>query len=127
VTVADPELVVDSYSLLDHRARSRALTAGLAPAGSYLAFGEGEETHLIALESRITHLGRGGGADIRFEDQRVSRDHAIIVFQGRHARALDNRSLNGTYVNGRRILATNLGDGDLIRLGPIAMQYVEVR
>jgi pSer/pThr/pTyr-binding forkhead associated (FHA) protein len=117
------EPVVDSYPLLDHRARRRAIARGLAPAGQYLAFGD----HLVLLESRITHLGRSGACEIRFEDQRVSRDHAILCRLGRRVRVLDNRSANGTFVNGRRIVATNLSDGDVIRLGPLAMQYVEVR
>ncbi len=39
---------------------------------------------------------------------------------------LDNRSANGTLLNGREILATNLQDGDIVRLGPVAMQYVYV-
>jgi FHA domain len=116
------EPVVDSFPLLDHRARERAIPRRLAPAGQYLAF----EDQLIRLDSRITHLGRRGASDIRFEDQRVSRDHAIIARHGRRARVLDNRSANGTFVNGRRIVAMEISDGDVIRLGPLAMQYVEV-
>ncbi len=122
----DPELVRASYALLDHRARRRAVPRGLAPAGTYLGLEDGTETHLIRLEATITHVGRSVACDVRFEDQRVSRDHAIIVRHGRHARVLDNRSMNGTFVNGYRIVATNLRDGDVIRVGPVVMQYVEV-
>jgi hypothetical protein len=118
--VAEP--VTDAFPLLDHRAQDRAIRRGLAPAGRYLGF----EDQLIRLDSRITHLGRGGPSDIRFEHQHVSRDHAIIARHGRHARVLDNRSFNGTFVNGRRIVVTELRDGDVIRLGPVVMQYVEV-
>jgi hypothetical protein len=116
------EPIVDSFPLLDHRARRRAIPRALAPAGRYLAFGD----QLIRLESRLTHLGRSGACEIRFEDQRVSRDHAILCRLGRYVRVLDNRSANGTFVNGRRIVATNLSDGDEIRLGPLAMRYVEI-
>jgi FHA domain len=127
-TLAAPESAVvrDSFALLDHRARRRAIPRGLAPPGQYLAFGDGSDTHLIRLEATITHVGRSGACDIRFEDQRVSRDHAIVVRHGRYARVLDNRSANGTFVNGYRVVATNLRDGDVIRAGPLAMQYVEV-
>jgi hypothetical protein len=120
------DAVVDSFPLLDHRARRRAIPRGLAPRGDYLALGDGCSTHLIRLDSRITHLGRSATCDVRFEDQRVSRDHSIIVRHGRFARVLDNRSANGTFVNGCRIVATNIRDGDVIRLGPLAMQYVEI-
>ena len=73
------------------------------------------------------HIGRSIGADLRFEDAHVSRSHAIIVRYGRHVRVLDDRSSAGTYVNGVRILAIDLSDGDVVRLGPIALRYVVVR
>jgi pSer/pThr/pTyr-binding forkhead associated (FHA) protein len=122
----EPEIVRDAFALLDHRARRRAIGRGLASRGQYLAFGDGNLVHLVRLESRITHVGRSPACDVRFDDRRVSRDHAIIVRHGRYARVLDNRSMNGTFVNGYRIVATNLRDGDVIRLGPLAMTYVEI-
>jgi pSer/pThr/pTyr-binding forkhead associated (FHA) protein len=57
----------------------------------------------------------------------VTRTHAIIARHGRQARLLDNRSANGTFLNGRRIVATVLNDGDVIRVGPAVMQYLEIR
>jgi hypothetical protein len=120
------EPIIDSLPLLDHRTRSHAISERLAPRGHYLAVQDGEHTLLVPLGSKITHLGRGLGSDVRVEEQRVSRSHAIIVRHGRYARVLDNRSSNGTFVNGRRVIATNVGNGDVILLGPVAMQYVEV-
>jgi pSer/pThr/pTyr-binding forkhead associated (FHA) protein len=126
--LAAPEhTITDSLSLLDHRSRSRAILSGLAPQGQYLALDDGEETRLIALDSTITHIGRGIGSDLRLEQQHVSRSHAIVVRQGRYARLLDNRSANGTYVNDRQIRASTITDGDVIRLGPVTMRYVVVR
>ena len=75
----------------------------------------------------ILHIGRGTDAQIRIEHHLVSRDHAILVHHGRYWRLLDNRSSNGTFVNGRRIAAMTLSDGDLIDLGPVRIQLVEVR
>jgi hypothetical protein len=120
------EAIVDSLLLLDHRSRSRAVTPRLAARGRYLALQDGKDTRLIRLESTITHLGRGLTSDLRFEHQLVSRTHALIVRHGRVVRVLDNRSTAGTYVNGRRVVATNIQDGDVIRLGPVVMQYVEI-
>jgi hypothetical protein len=124
---ADVEPVLASFDFLDHRARRRAVPDRVPPAGQYLAFHDGEETQLLRLESSITHLGRSLTSDVRFEDQRISRTHAIIVRHGRYARLLDNRSANGTFLNGRRVVANNLQDGDVIRIGPLVMQYLEVR
>jgi hypothetical protein len=124
VVADDP--VVDPLPLLDHRTRTRTITPRMAKRGVYLALRHGDEEKLIALEPQITHLGRSLTSHVRFDAHTVSRTHAIIVRHGRHARILDNRSVNGTYLNGRRILATNLQNGDVIRLGPVAMQYLEI-
>ncbi len=116
----------DSLMRLDHRTRSRAVPHRLARRGPHLAAGTGLETRLIPLEDKITHIGRGLTADVRIEDQAVSRTHAIIVRHGAHARILDNRSSNGTYLNDRQVVATNLHNGDVIRVGSVALQYVEI-
>jgi FHA domain len=118
--------VVNPLLLLDHRTRSRAIPQRLARRGPHLAFDDGLHTQVIALEDRITHIGRGISSDIRIDEQTVSQSHAIIVRHGRYARVLDNRSSNGTYLNGRRIVATNLHNGDMICIGPVAMQYLEL-
>jgi pSer/pThr/pTyr-binding forkhead associated (FHA) protein len=127
IEAADVEPILDAFALLDHRARGQAVSRRLARRGHYLALQDGEEVRLVALQAKITHIGRGISSELRFEDQRVSRNHAIIVRHGRYARVLDNRSAHGTFVNGRRIVATNIADGDVLRLGPVTMQYVEVR
>jgi hypothetical protein len=121
------EPIVDSLPLLDHRSRSRAISPRLAPRGRYLALQDGDDTRLIRLESSITHLGRGLTSDLRFEHQLVSRTHALVVRHGRVVRVLDNRSTAGTYVNGRRVIATNIENGDVIRVGPVVMQYMEIK
>jgi FHA domain len=120
------EPILDSLALLDHRTRHRALSRHLAPFGHYLAFEQDGEQWLVPIDSNVTHIGRGLTADVRLEEQRVSRTHAILVRQGHHIRLLDNRSANGTFVSGRRIIATNVADGDVIRIGPVVMTYLHV-
>ena len=120
------EPILDALALLDHRTRQRAIGRRLAPFGHYLAFEEDGEQWLVPIESNVTHIGRGLTAHVRIEEQRVSRSHAILVRHGHHTRLLDNRSANGTFVNGRRIVATNIVDGDVIRIGPVVMTYLQV-
>jgi pSer/pThr/pTyr-binding forkhead associated (FHA) protein len=120
------ELELDALPLLDHRQRQHTIPPAHAIRGEYLALRDGEETRLLRVENDITHLGRGSFAEVRFEDHRISRDHAILVRHGRHFRILDNRSANGTFVNGRQIVATNLSPGDVIELGPVRFEFVEV-
>jgi hypothetical protein len=122
----DTEPLLDSLPLLDHRTRTRAISRRLAPFGHYLAFADVGTEWLVPLDSKVTHIGRGLTSDVRIEEQRVSRSHAILVRHGHHTRLLDNRSANGTFVNGRQIIATNITDGDVIRIGPVVMTYLQV-
>ena len=122
----DAAPILDALTLLDHRTRQRAIGRYLAPFGHYLAFEQDGEEWLVPIDSNVTHIGRGLTADVRVEEQRVSRSHAILVRHGHHTRLLDNRSANGTFVNGRRIVATNIVDGDVIRIGPVVMIYLQI-
>jgi len=122
------ELLADATAALDHRSRGRAVSRSVAPAGHYLALdAAGSEPLLIPLEERVLHVGRAVSAGLRFEDPRVSRRHAIVVRYGRHVRVLDDRSSGGVFVNGVRVIATSLSDGDVVRIGPVAMTYTVVR
>jgi hypothetical protein len=116
----------DALPLIDHRAHGRAVPVELAAPGRYLELTDGNETMLVRLEREVTHIGRGFRADLRLEEQRVSRRHAILVQRGERVRLLDDRSSNGTFVNGRRIIESELRDGDVMLIGPVALRYVEV-
>jgi pSer/pThr/pTyr-binding forkhead associated (FHA) protein len=96
----------------------------IAP-GRYLALQEDGITQLIPLHREVTHMGRGFSADVRLEDQTVSRRHAVIVDRGDGPRILDDRSANGTFVNGLRVAEARLRDRDVVRLGRVVLVYVE--
>src|ERR1700735_5615786 len=123
---ANQPFAVDPFTLLDHRTRERTIPEAGAPAGRYLSLEHDGETRLIALERPITHIGRGLVADVRLEDSQVSRRHAILALRGDGARVLDDRSYNGTFVNGRRVTVAYLSDGDVLRFGRAVFRYVEV-
>jgi pSer/pThr/pTyr-binding forkhead associated (FHA) protein len=123
---ADANAVLDALPLLDHVVRRRTRSTMLVARGHYLAMKDGDETRLLRIDDNITHIGRGADAGIRLDEHRISRSHAVLVRHGRHFRILDNRSSNGTFVNGRRITATNLENGDQVLVGPVAMQYLFV-
>jgi hypothetical protein len=86
--------------------------------GQYLAYrsGGGDMT-AFALKREWTRIGRSLAADIRFDDPTVSRRHALIVRQPDGLRVLDDRSLNGVFVNGERVEWSTLADGDVIVIG----------
>jgi pSer/pThr/pTyr-binding forkhead associated (FHA) protein len=94
--------------------------------GRYLVIEEGSVARLIPLRRPIMHVGRGFAVDLRLEDQSVSRRHAIIVERLGETRILDDRSANGTFVNGRRVAEATLHDRDVIRIGRLVLVYVDV-
>jgi pSer/pThr/pTyr-binding forkhead associated (FHA) protein len=109
--------------VLGNSARRDSLAFARPAPGRYLAIEDGDVTRLVALRGRVTHLGRGFSADLRLEDQSVSRRHAVIVDDGEGTRILDDRSANGTFVNSRRVTEAPLHDRDVIRLGRVALIY----
>jgi hypothetical protein len=93
--------------------------AELEQAGHYLAFDEGEGDYaVVRLEPGWTRIGRSGAADVQFDDATVSRRHALVVLtESGELRALDDRSLNGLFVNGERVDWAPLDDGDELEIG----------
>lgn len=87
--------------------------------GRYLVCGG----QAFTLTADVVHIGRGMTADIRLDDHTVSARHAIIVARGERLRILDDRSTNGTVVNGRRIDEAVLRDGDVVVLGRVVLTY----
>jgi pSer/pThr/pTyr-binding forkhead associated (FHA) protein len=125
-TVGEQTERLDALPRLDNRSRHRAITPEHPTPGPYLTVEGDHETRLLALEGPVTHLGRGFSCEVCLDDQRVSRRHAIITRRQSTTRILDDRSSNGTYVNGRRISETELSDGDVIVLGGVILGYLEV-
>jgi pSer/pThr/pTyr-binding forkhead associated (FHA) protein len=112
--------------VLGHRVRRDSVAFDRPAPGRYLRLEEGALARLIPLSRPIMHIGRGFAVDMRLEDQTVSRRHAIIVERGAETRILDDRSANGTFVNGRRVAEATLHDGDAIRIGRVELVFVEV-
>jgi pSer/pThr/pTyr-binding forkhead associated (FHA) protein len=108
---------------LDPRTRRRSIEVEHAPPGRYLLVEDGDERRLIPLDGDTTSLGRGVSADVVLHDNSVSRKHALVVVRGAGARVLDDRSTNGTWVNGRRVTEADLSDGDVIVLGRVVLTY----
>jgi predicted nucleic acid-binding Zn-ribbon protein len=93
--------------------------------GEYLAYRDGERNMVVALEREWTRVGRSLAADVRFDDPTVSRRHALIVRQPDGVRVLDDRSLNGVFVNGERVEWSTLSHGDEILVGRYRLYYLD--
>jgi pSer/pThr/pTyr-binding forkhead associated (FHA) protein len=99
--------------------------AGLEAPGKYLAYDEDSRKVVVAITREWTRIGRSLAADIRFDDATVSRRHALVVSQADGVRVLDDRSLNGIYVNGARVEWSPLSDGDEITVGRHTLFYLD--
>jgi hypothetical protein len=98
----------------------------LDDAGQYLVYRDGDRTQVVPIAREWTRIGRSLAADVRFDDPTVSRRHALIVRQADGVRVLDDRSLNGVFVNGERVEWRALRDGDEIVVGRYRLHFVEI-
>jgi pSer/pThr/pTyr-binding forkhead associated (FHA) protein len=69
-------------------------------------------------------IGRRPDSDVFLDDVTVSRDHALIVRRGHEFHLDDLGSLNGTYVNRRRIETHHLADGDELQIGKYKLTFL---
>jgi predicted RNA-binding Zn-ribbon protein involved in translation (DUF1610 family) len=103
-----------------------AVREELEEPGHYLAVrdDEGRVSVLPLLEEWI-RIGRSLTADIRFDDPTVSRRHAIIVRQEDGPRVLDDRSLNGVFLDGERVEWGELEDGSELIIGRYRLFFLD--
>lgn len=104
--------------------RIAAAAEQIAAPGHYLLFAEGEEVQTVSLDRDWTRIGRSLAADVRLDDPTISRRHALIVRGPDGMRVLDDRSLNGVFVNGSRVEWQTLADGDQIVVGRYRLHYL---
>lgn len=110
-------------SALDWLSRARAMLPG---SGRYVACEETEEIEIFPIPQGWTRIGRSATADIRLDDPSVSRRHALIVSELPDSlRILDDRSLNGVFVNGELTEWGRLRDGDELAIGRFRLFALE--
>ena len=98
---------------------------GITVPGKYLAFDDAGRQQVVPVQREWTRIGRSLAADVRFDDATVSRRHALIANEETGVRVLDDRSLNGVYVNGRRVEWSPLKDGDQIVVGRHTLFFLD--
>jgi len=79
-------------------------------------FGDKILEKFVTEKGRIS-IGRSADNDVVLDNKGVSRRHLIIEFKGQTAVAIDNESLNGTFINNRRISEEIINDSDVITVG----------
>ena len=94
--------------------------------GDHLVFSDGDSLRVHPIVGEWTHIGRSASSEIRFEDPTVSRRHALVVRRPDGLKIVDDRSLNGVFVNGVRAEIHSLEHGDTVQVGRHALHFVRV-
>jgi hypothetical protein len=92
-----------------------------------LSVRQGPRPNLVfELDQPSYMIGREAGNEIVIEDPQVSRRHAQLTRQGHSYLIEDVGSTNGTYVNGKRVMApTLLANGDMVGLADTVIIAVQ--
>jgi len=68
-------------------------------------------------------VGRGTECQLRFDDKGISNIHCQFERRGETWFVADEESRNGTFLNGKRIAAASLAQGDIVVLGETALLF----
>jgi hypothetical protein len=71
-----------------------------------------------------TRIGRSPDCEIFLDDVTVSRNHAVLVERDGGYVVEDQGSLNGTFVNRKRIDNARLSNGDEVQIGKYRMTFI---
>lgn len=93
------------------------------PMGILTLLTAGQPPRDIALNKPRITIGRRSRCDIRFDDQAVSAEHAVILQVGADAVLEDLDSTNGTCVNGQPVKKHFLQDGDVVDVAGHRLVY----
>ena len=86
--------------------------------------GGGRAGETFPLEHERITIGRSPDCEIFLDDVTVSRKHAVIAKNGEDFRIEDEGSLNGTFVNKKRVEAADLENGDELQIGKYRLTYL---
>jgi hypothetical protein len=87
--------------------------------------GGGREGETIGIDGDVLTIGRSPHSDLFLDDVTVSRHHARVLRDEGGFSVEDLNSLNGTYVNRKRIERHRLTDGDELQIGKFKLAFVE--
>lgn len=92
-------------------------------AASLTVLTPGQAERVYRLEQPETLIGRSPASHLCVTDDSISREHAVVLFEGGDFLVEDLQSTNGTRVNGKRVRSTRLSDGDEIQIGQTRLRF----
>jgi pSer/pThr/pTyr-binding forkhead associated (FHA) protein len=86
--------------------------------------GGGRSGETFTPEGETTMIGRSPDNPVFLDDVTVSRKHAQLVQRDGRWFIEDQGSLNGTFVNRKRVEAAELSDGDELQIGKYRLTFL---
>jgi pSer/pThr/pTyr-binding forkhead associated (FHA) protein len=77
----------------------------------------------VVTEKEHINIGRTSDNDIVLDNRGVSRRHARLELNDDQVMVFDNESLNGTFVNSRKVTEEKLRDNDVITIGKFDLEF----
>jgi hypothetical protein len=121
------EVTTATYVIDERTGELRPVDVGDVAAESgalVIRSGGGRVGQSFPLQGERMTIGRSPDAAVFLDDVTVSRDHAVLVHRSGAWYLDDSGSLNGTYVNRRRIDSHKLEDGDELQVGKYKLTYL---
>ncbi len=87
--------------------------------------GGGRSGETFTPQSERTTIGRSPDCPIFLDDVTVSRKHAVLLEREGRWFIEDQGSLNGTFVNRRRVETAELSDGDELQIGKYRLTFLQ--
>jgi len=87
--------------------------------------GGGRAGETFPLEAERTTIGRSPDCEIFLDDVTVSRKHAVLARNSDGLHIEDLGSLNGTFLNRKRIDNGVLSDGDELQIGKYRLTFLQ--
>ena len=86
--------------------------------------GGGRAGETFPLDSEATTIGRSPECDVFLDDVTVSRKHAVLLQRNGVFTIEDQGSLNGTFVNRKRVESAEISDGDELQIGKYRLTFL---
>jgi len=86
--------------------------------------GGGRAGETFSPKGELTTIGRSPDCGVFLDDVTVSRRHAVLSEREGHWFIDDQGSLNGTFVNRRRVESAELSDGDELQVGKYRLTFL---
>jgi hypothetical protein len=124
-TSISPTEATETYSLAEVGELGHDPLEGLDGPALVVRSGGGRAGETFIPTGPRTRIGRSPECEVFLDDVTVSRNHALLVERDGGFSVEDQGSLNGTFVNRRRIDSVRLEHGDELQIGKYRLTFVE--